>query len=106
MVEGETFLSLAAIPLLLSAVFLYYAFRLLALHDTDCIRQKNDAKKLKDKDRYTQRAGELLLFLALGSLVMLGVCLISMAAALALLVIWFVIFGLLWAQMDRKYGAK
>ncbi len=106
MVGEETFLSLAAIPLLLAVVFLYYAFRLLVLRDTDCIRQKKDDKKLKDKDNYTRTAGELLLFLALGSLVMLGVCLFSMVAALALIVAWFVIFGLLWAQMDRKYGAK
>ncbi len=106
MTEGESFLSVAAIPLLLFAVLLYYAFRLLVLHDTDCIRQKSDTKELKDKEAYTRTAGELILFLAVGSLVMLGVWFVNTVAAVVLIVIWIVIFGLLWAQMDRNYGAK
>ncbi len=107
MEEGESFLQLAFIPLLLVVVLGYYSFRLLVLHDTDAIRPGADQqKKLKDKDAYTKMAGKLMLFLAVGSLVMAGLLYIFPLAAVIQILAWVVIWGVLWRRMNEKYGSK
>ncbi|MCD7818822.1 MAG: hypothetical protein LUH07_07200 [Lachnospiraceae bacterium] len=104
--DGDSFLSMAAIPLLMFVVLAYYSFRLLVLHDTEAIRGKTNYKKLKNKDKYTEEAGKLMLFLAVGSLIMIGVLYFNIMASVVLICIWIVVFGILWKRMNDQYGEK
>ncbi len=100
----EQFLKDAFIPLLLTAVFGYYAFRLLIQKDIKAVRGKTE-KKVKDEEMYARGAGKLMAFLMLSSLVMAMLTYWSSTAALVQMVICLVIFGLLWKKMNEKYGA-
>ena len=90
---GESYLSTALIPLLMTVVLIYYSFRLLFLQDVDSIYGKNK-KKPKDKEGFAKAAGKLMVFLAAASLGM----------AVIMYCIAFVIFGILWKKMNKKYG--
>lgn len=50
---GESYLSTALIPLLMTVVLAYYSFRLLVLQDVDSIYGKNK-KKPKDKEGFAK----------------------------------------------------
>lgn len=100
----EQFLKDAFIPLLLTVAFGYYAFRLLVLKDIKAIRGKTE-KKVKNEERYVRGAGKLMVFLMLSSLVMGVITYWSSTAALAQMVVCLIIFGLLWKNMNEKYGA-
>lgn len=97
------YLSNAMIPLMMTVVLGYYAARLLVFHDTESITGKKGGK-FKDKKKYVTEAGKLILFLAVGSFVMAIVMCFSTHAAVAEIVIWFLIFGILWRRMNDKYG--
>lgn len=99
----NSYLSNAMIPLMMTVVLGYYAARLLIFHDTESITGKKNIK-FKDKEKYVAEAGKLILFLAAGSFVMAIVMCFSTHAAVAEIVIWFVIFGILWKRMNNKYG--
>jgi 4-hydroxybenzoate polyprenyltransferase len=101
----EGFLSQAMIPLLMVIILAYYAVRLLVLHDIDAIRGKDKSRKLKNEEMYAKEAGKLMLFLAVGSLVMAVLLYWNTVAAVVEVLIWIVIFGILWKKMDEKYGA-
>ena len=60
--------------------------------------------KLKDKEKYVTESGKLILFLAAGSFIMAIVMYFNTYAAVAEIIIWFVIFGILWKRMNDKYG--
>ena len=64
---GESYLSTALIPLLMTVVLAYYSFRLLVLQDVDSIYGKNK-KKPKDKEGFAKAAGKLMVFLTIASL--------------------------------------
>lgn len=64
---GNSYLSNAMIPLMMTLVLGYYAARLLIFHDTESITGKDNGKKLKDKEKYVAESGKLILFLAAGS---------------------------------------
>ena len=66
---GNSYLSNAMIPLMMTLVLGYYAARLLIFHDTESITGKKGAK-FKDKEKYVTESGKLILFLAVGSFVM------------------------------------
>lgn len=104
--QGESFLSSIMIPLLMFVALAYYAVRLLVLHDIDAIRGKDRTKKLKNEEMYAKEAGKLMLFLAVGSLVMIGVMYFNAIASVAVICVWIVVFGILWKRMDEKYGEK
>lgn len=102
--DMERFLSGATIPIMMAAVLIYYAVRLLVLHDVDSIRGKNTGKKLKNEEMYAKEAGKLMLFLAVGSLAMAGIMYWNTIAAFVVIFIWVIIFAILWKKMDEKYG--
>ena len=92
---GESYLSSAMIPLMMTLVLGYYAARLLIFHDTESITGKNGAK-FKDKEKYVTESGKLILFMAAGSFIM--------AIIMYFIAVWFLIFGILWKRMNDKYG--
>lgn len=106
MVEGDGFLSMAIIPLLMFVVLMYYALRLLLKHDTKVIRGNNPFRKLKNEEMYIRTAGQLMIFLAAGSLVMLVILYFNALAAVIVICIWVIVFSVLWRRMDDKYGEK
>ena len=95
--QGDSYWSMAMIPILMLIVLAYYGARLLVLHDI--------SKKLKDEERYATEAGKLMLFLAAGSLIMTVLLYFHVVAAVVQIVVWVVIFGILWKKMDERYGA-
>lgn len=99
----EQYLSDAMIPLLMTIALGYYSFRLLILHDVEAIRGKS-GKKLKNEKMYAQEAGKLMAFLAAGSLIMAVLMYWSSIAALTVIVIFLIVFGILWKKMNEKYG--
>lgn len=102
--DMERFMSGATIPILMFVVLGYYAVRLLVLHDIDSIRGKNSGKKVKDEKMYAKEAGKLILFLAVGSLIMAVIMYWNTVAAFGVIFIWVIIFAILWKKMDEKYG--
>ena len=103
--QGDSYWSMAMIPILMLIVLAYYGARLLVLHDISAIRGKDQTKKLKDEERYATEAGKLMLFLAAGSLIMTVLLYFHVIAAVVQIVVWVVIFGILWKKMDERYGA-
>ena len=100
---GNSYLSNAMIPLMMTLVLGYYAARLLIFHDTESITGKKGAK-FKDKEKYVTESGKLILFLAVGSFVIAIVMYFNTYAAVVEIAIWFVVFGILWKRMNDKYG--
>ena len=100
---GESYLSTALIPLLMTVVLIYYSFRLLFLQDVDSIYGKNK-KKPKDKEGFAKAAVKLMVFLAAASLGMAVIMYWSVEISLVEICIAFVIFGILWKNMNKKYG--
>ena len=96
---GESYLSTALIPLLMTVVLAYYSFRLLVLQDVDSIYGKNK-KKPKDKEGFAK----LMVFLTIASLGMAVIMYWSVDFALIEIGVCFVIFGVLWKKMNEKYG--
>ena len=64
--QGDSYWSMAMIPILMLIVLAYYGVRLLVLHDISAIRGMDQSKKLMDEERYATEAGKLMLFLAAG----------------------------------------
>lgn len=102
--QGESYFSMVMIPLLMVAVLVYYAIRLLVLHDISAIRGTDKTRKLKDEAMYAKEAGKLMLFLAAASLVMAVIMYWNVIAAVVEICVCVVIFSILWKKMDEKYG--
>lgn len=100
---SESYLSVAMIPIMMAVVLGYYAARLLMFHDAESITG-DKAGKLKDKEKYIQESGKLIIFMAVGSAVMALVLYFNIYAAIAEIAIWFLVFGILWKRMNDKYG--
>jgi len=100
---GNSYLSNAMIPLMLTLVMGYYAARLLIFHDTESIMGKKSGK-FKDKEKYVTESGKLLLFMAAGSFIMAIVMYFNVYAAVVEIAVWFLVFGILWKRMSDKYG--
>ena len=83
---GESYLSTALIPLLMTVVLAYYK------------------KKPKDKEGFAKAAGKLMVFLTIASLGMAVIMYWSVDFALIEIGVCFVIFGVLWKKMNEKYG--
>ncbi len=100
---GESYLSMAAIPLLVAIGTLYYAFRMLVFKDPYAVRGKKEGK-VKDEKEYAKRGGFLMLFLSIASFGMAGIMYFDLLVALVEIVVAFVIYGTLWRNMEEKYG--
>ena len=67
--QGNGFLEVAGIPLLLFAVLVYYGVRLWIMKDVTIVRGKHKPP-VKDEAMYVKSASLLILFLAFATLVM------------------------------------
>ena len=90
----DTIIEQAGIPLLLLVICVYYAIRLIVLHDSQAIRGKNKPP-VKDEEAYCKAGGKLLLFFGAATFVYVAV---------AEIIICTVILGILWKRMEDQYG--
>ena len=81
----------AGIPLLLLVICVYYAIRLIVLHD-------------KDEEAYCKAGGKLLLFFGAATFLMAILVFVNVYVAVAEIVICTVILGILWKRMEDQYG--
>lgn len=101
--QGNGFLEVAGIPLLLFAVLVYYGVRLWIMKDVTVIRGKHKPP-VKDEAMYVRKASALILFLAFAALVMAFLLFINTYAALGEFIAATLIMGILWRRMEQKYG--
>ena len=94
----DTIIEQAGIPLLLLVICVYYAIRLIVLHDSQAIRGKHKPP-VKDEEAYCKAGGKLLLFFGAATLVFVNVY-----VAVAEIIICTVILGILWKRMEDQYG--
>lgn len=97
----EILLSQAGIPLLLFVICLYYGLRLLITKDVTLIRRENK-KPLKDEKEYARRSGLLVLFYAVGTLLMAVLVFIDVYMAVIEIVVWTIILGIGWKVMTDQ----
>lgn len=92
----------AGIPLLLFAMCMYYAWRVMTKGDMTALRGRNE-KPVKLPEAYAQEAGRLLIFFGLASLAMAIISLFNVLIAFIEIVVCTVILIVLWKRMNKKY---
>lgn len=100
----EYILTQAGIPLLLFVICMFYGIRLLVVQNASDIRGKNK-EPLKNEKEYAKGAGKLILFFGVATLIMAALLFVNVHAAVAEIIICTIIMGILWKQMNEKYGA-
>ena len=92
----------AGIPLLLLVICVYYAIRLIVLHDSQAIRGKHKPP-VKDEEAYCKAGGKLMLFFGAATFLM-AILVLNVYVAVAEIIICTVILGILWKRMEDQYG--
>jgi hypothetical protein len=99
------FVQQIGIPFLLVFASAYYGIKLWITKDVTVLRGKN-RPPIKDEDGYIREGAGLLLFYAVGGIVMAVLTFFSSLAALIVIAVWTVAFCILWKRMnDRHKGA-
>ena len=99
----DTIIEQAGIALLLVVICVYYAIRLIVLHDSQAIRGKNKPP-VKDEEAYCKAGGKLLLFFGAATFLMAILVFVNVYVAVAEIIICTVILGILWKRMEDQYG--
>ncbi|MCR5656971.1 MAG: hypothetical protein K6G06_05845 [Butyrivibrio sp.] len=93
----------SGIPLLLTAIAIYYAVRLLVFKDYETVRGRGkDAPK--DIDAYCKNAGLVIIFFAISTLVMAVLVLFNPVIGFAQILICTIIMVVLWKKLTDKYS--
>ncbi len=100
----ESYLENIFIPLIVAAACLYYAYQLLVRKNIDAVRSKSKGR-VKNPEEYAQKAGRLVLFLAVASGLMALLMYFSYYLALVEITVAFIYFGTSWKRLEEKYGA-
>lgn len=95
------------IPAALGLVCTIYGIYMLITKDPSRIRRKGDTAVLKDAEKYAVTGGWLMLFMALGCLIMMIIIEFVKSEMIATIesMTWFLIFAIMWKRMNDKYGA-
>lgn len=95
------------IPVILGVVCLVYGLYMIITKDPSKIRKKDDNRLLRDDKKYAEVGGYLMIFMAIGCLVMVIIIKVfqNETAATIESFAWFIVFGILWKKMNDKYGA-
>ncbi|MBO6269672.1 MAG: hypothetical protein J6N19_11095 [Clostridium sp.] len=100
----DMFLERSGISLILVAVCLYYAWRVLVMKDLSSIRSK-DKPPARDPEGYCRAAGRLILFFSAASFVMSLLMVVSPLAGLLEIVAATACLGIAWKNVEKRYGA-
>ena len=92
----------AGIPLLLLVICVYYAIRLIVLHDSQAIRGKHKPP-VKDEEAYCKAGGNLMLFFGAATFLMAILVFVNVYGS-GEIIICTVILGILWKRMEDQYG--
>ncbi|MBR4456880.1 MAG: hypothetical protein IKS32_11790 [Solobacterium sp.] len=102
--EMEQVMNQAGIPILLSVIGFYYAWRLLYMKDLECIRGKDKPPvRKKIHDEYAREAGRLILIFSIGVVVNALLLFVNIYAALAEILAVTVYVFVSWRRMAAKY---
>ncbi|MBQ9327185.1 MAG: hypothetical protein IJ225_01455 [Solobacterium sp.] len=100
----DTFMAQAGIPVLLSVVGFYYAWRLLYMKDLDCIRGKDKPPvRRKIHDAYAKEAGTLILLFSCAVVVNAILLFVNIYVAFAEIVLAVIVLFARWRKMVAKY---
>ena len=97
----DMFLERSGISLILVAVCLYYAWRVLVMKDLSSIR----SKPARDPEGYCRAAGRLILLFSAASFVMSLLMMVSPLAGLLEIVAATACLGIAWKNVEKRYGA-
>lgn len=99
-----TILEQISIQLLICVLCLYYGIRMMITKDASMILGK-ERKKLKNEEEYSKAAGKLIVLFGIASLIMGGLCLVNVYVACIFIIVAVVLIGVLWKNVNKKYGA-
>ncbi len=100
----DSFMATSGIPLMLSAIGFYYAWRLLVMKDLECVRGKNKPPvRRKIHDEYAMAAGKIILVFSIGVVLNAFLLWVNIYVALAEIILVTVWTFLSWKKMVEKY---
>lgn len=97
-------LDLTWIPIISFAICLCYGLVLVISKNPQSLKPKDKNVVFRDSEMYAKTAGMLLLFLALGSLIMAFLTFVNELAALFEIIVFFTVFIVFWRKITGKYG--
>lgn len=100
----QQILDLTWVPILAFGVSLGFGLNMLITRNPQIVRSKKDNSLFKDPEGYAVHGGILMLFLALGALIMTGLLFVNVVAAFIEAVVVVVAYAILWKRMHNKYG--
>ena len=101
----NTILEISWVPIIVFGISLGYGIVLLSTKNPKIlIGKKNGGKIIRDREKYAVEGGKLLLFLAVGSLLMSVLLFFNVAFATLEIIIWLVLFAVMWKKISDLYG--
>ncbi len=101
----NTILELTWVPIIVFGICLGYGVILLTTKDPKILISKRTPNKgIKNKEKYAVESGKLLLFMALGSLLMCALLFVNVILSLVQITLWCIMFGVQWKKVSDTYG--
>lgn len=100
----DSILELAWVPIMAFAMSFLYGIILFSTGNPQLLVGKKNTRPIKDSTRYAKEGGKLLLFLALGSLIMCFLLFVNVYVAFVEITLWFCVFAVLWKKIHDKFG--
>ncbi len=101
----NTILELTWVPVIVFGICLGYGIILLTTQDPKIlISKKVPNKGIKDRKKYAVESGKLLIFMAVGSLLMCALLFVNVIVAFVEIILWTIMFGLQWRKVSAIYG--
>ncbi|MCR5734158.1 MAG: hypothetical protein K6G22_06080 [Lachnospiraceae bacterium] len=100
----QQIVDLTWIPLLAFAICTVYGLKLIITKDPQSLKAKNENVIFKDGEKFAVKAGQLMLLMAAGALIMCVLLFYNSFAALVEVTAVFILFTVLWKKANDKYG--
>lgn len=100
----DAILELTWVPIIGFAMSLMYGVLLLATGNPQILVGKKNTRPIKDSTKYAKEGGKLLLFLALGSLIMCVLLFVNVTVAFMQIIAWICAFAVMWKKVHNNYG--
>ncbi|MBQ7676693.1 MAG: hypothetical protein IJT32_00520 [Lachnospiraceae bacterium] len=68
------------------------------------LKTRGDNRTMRNEKKFAEVGGKLLIFFAMGAAAMLGLLFVNPWAALAEIIVVFLVFSWQWRNMNEKYG--
>ena len=100
----QQIIDLTWIPLLAFCLCLVYGLKLIITKDPEPLKGKDKTVLFKDGEKFAVKAGQLMLLMAAGALIMCVLLFFNSFAALIEVSVVFIIFTVLWKKANDRYG--